>query len=109
MLETDEDALLCDLAETYGIYDMAGVPIGTLAVLASGLREDSRIRMKMAGQAAELKTAILAGIFDRLGAMMGYKGTPISETLTPKKKEDDVMTFRTPEEFEDARKRIING
>lgn len=43
MISIDRDALLCDLAETYHIYSMRGLPARTLAVLAFGLRADSRI------------------------------------------------------------------
>lgn len=49
MLATDRDAVICDLAETYHILDYNALPVPTLAVLASGLRENSRIKMKMAG------------------------------------------------------------
>lgn len=45
----DRDALLCDLAEVYHIYDFRALPVHTLAALACGLRADSRIMMKMAG------------------------------------------------------------
>ena len=41
MMALDREALLCDLAETYGIYDVRALPVSTLAVLASGLRENS--------------------------------------------------------------------
>lgn len=49
MLSVSRDALLCDLAEVYHIYDFRALPVHTLAALACGLREDSRIKMKMAG------------------------------------------------------------
>lgn len=49
MIALDEGALICDMAETYHIYDMRALPAETLATLACGLREDSRIKMKRAG------------------------------------------------------------
>lgn len=49
MMAADRDALLCDLAETYHVYDFRALPALTLAALCCGLREDSRIRQKMAG------------------------------------------------------------
>ena len=49
MLAADEDALVCDMAETYHILDIWALPVELLAVLASGLRENSRIKMKLAG------------------------------------------------------------
>ena len=49
MIATDENALLCDLAETYGIFDFNALPVETLAALSFGLRENSRIKRKMSG------------------------------------------------------------
>lgn len=49
MYALDKDALVCDFAETYHVLDMWALPVPLLAVLASGLREDSRIMMKMGG------------------------------------------------------------
>lgn len=49
MIALDEGALTCDMAETYHIYDMRALPVETLAVLACGLREDSRIKLKESG------------------------------------------------------------
>lgn len=62
----DEDALLCDLAETYGIYNIESLPIKTVATLSIGLKGDSRIIMKMTGQKIDSQTIMLAAILDRL-------------------------------------------
>lgn len=43
----DRDALICDIAETYGVYDLGALPLQTVAVLAQGLRHDARIMMKL--------------------------------------------------------------
>lgn len=53
MVAEDEHALICDLAETYGIYDYHKLPARTVAILATGLREDSRIFMKKAKMPAQ--------------------------------------------------------
>lgn len=66
MLATDEDAVICDLAETYGIFDYRSLPICTVATLASGLKGDSRIMQKMSGQKNTTEQILLAGILDRL-------------------------------------------
>ena len=50
MLNLDRDALICDLAETYHIYDMRELPVLTLAALSVGLRDDSRIKMRLLGR-----------------------------------------------------------
>ena len=38
MMALDEDALVCDLAETYHIFDMYELPCLKVATLAKGLR-----------------------------------------------------------------------
>ena len=47
MLKKDEEALICDFAETYHIYDYKRLPLTTVAALAVGLRENSRLKMAM--------------------------------------------------------------
>ena len=49
MLGEDPDAFICDMAETYHILDIWALPVELLATLASGLRENSRIKMKLSG------------------------------------------------------------
>ena len=41
MIATDEDALICDFAETYHIYDYRSLDVEYAATLAYGLRDDS--------------------------------------------------------------------
>ncbi len=49
MLSEDEGLFICDMAETYHVLDYRALPVPLLATLASGLRENSRIKMKIAG------------------------------------------------------------
>lgn len=81
MFTTDRDALTCDLAETYRIYDYKALPIDTLATLCCGLRADSRIKMKMAGLNDLPFSAFAARIADNL--------TVIRHVLTGDKKLDE--------------------
>ncbi len=69
MLATDRDALLCDLAEVYHIFDFHALPVLTLAALSYGLRDDSRIKMKMAGINYISPVVILASISDNLAGL----------------------------------------
>src|SRR5690625_8020912 len=69
MIELDEDALVCDLAETYQIYDYRQLPPSRVAVFAYGLRDDSRIKMKSSGQNVPIDTILLAGMSDRLSTL----------------------------------------
>lgn len=66
MIAIDRDALLCDLAETYGIFDLNALPVGTLAALSFGLRENSRIKRKLNGINEVDELALLALIADNL-------------------------------------------
>lgn len=49
MIAKDEDALICDLAETYRIFDYRSLPLKTVATFSVGLRENSRIKMSLGG------------------------------------------------------------
>ena len=60
----DEDALICDFAETYHIYDIYRLPIEYAATLAVGLRENSRIKMKANGLEVDINSLLLAHIAD---------------------------------------------
>lgn len=64
MIALDEDALICDLAETYHIYNMMQLPVEYVATLAIGLRDNSRIKMKAVGLEVDLESLLLAHIAD---------------------------------------------
>ena len=112
MIRTDENALICDFAETYHILDYRALPMRTAAALASGLSEDSRIMRKITGRRIDTKTLLLAGILDRLTTLVwfktedGLKGrnrpesvlASISKGSEPEKK-DDFVVFESPEAF----------
>ena len=71
MIRLDEDALICDFAETYHIYDYNVLPALRAGVLAAGLRQDSRIKMVMSKRKVPIETVLLAGIVDRLSVIIG--------------------------------------
>ena len=64
MIALDEDALICDMAETYRIYNMEQFPVEYVAILAYGLKDNSRIKMRANGLKAEINTLLLAHIAD---------------------------------------------
>lgn len=121
MIHTDRSALICDLAETYGLYDIGSLPVSTVAILASGLRDNSRIKMKLAGTAASNELLLLAHAVDRLTLLVwqntrdGQKGRNKPESIAERIiYGDQGKTFRTnafasPEAFEEARRAIIEG
>ena len=111
--------MICDLAETYHIYDYKELPLLKVACFAFGLRDDSRIKMKLSGQKVSTDTLLLAGIVDRLSILVyaqtkdGQKGinrpTMILDSLVSKEnKNSDVIVFNSSEDFEKTRNEIIN-
>lgn len=66
MIQTDEDLFICDMAETYHVFDYKSLPFDLQVTLASGLRENSRIRCKLAGISVSMDTFLLAGMFDKI-------------------------------------------
>ena len=119
MIAVDENALMCDLAETYGIYNYRQLPPTLVAVFSLGLRNDSRIKMKLSGQTVPLETMLLASIVDKLSILIwfqtkdGQKGLNrpkmITDILLEQEKETEVLAFRSGEEFEKERRRLIGG
>jgi len=114
MIRLDEDALICDLAETYQIYDYRSLPVKLVATLSAGLRDDSRIKLKAAGTPVGLDTTILAAIADNLTMLRAGFGKKenrrkiflFTEALQSENKHDKVKAFRSAEDFEAALKRI---
>lgn len=121
MINLDEDALMCDLAETYQIYDYRQLPATRVAVFAYGLRDDSRIKMRLSGQTVPLDRLLLASISDSLKTLVWYQSedgqkgvnrpTSITNLLLGKKedKDDDIVAYETGKDFEMARKRLLGG
>ena len=73
MMCTTEDALLCDLAETYGIYDMESLPVTKVATFACGLRGDARIMQIMTDKQSDIHTLLMASMVDRLSFLAWTK------------------------------------
>lgn len=119
MIHFDEDALICDLAETYQIYDYRQLPPTAVAVFSCGLREDARINLKMSDQLVSLETLLLAGIADKLSLLVWYKTedgqkgknkpTMVMDTLKPKQeKESNTSVFDSGEDFERTREELLS-
>ena len=118
MVNEDEDALICDLAETYQIYDMRELSPLKVAVFSCGLREDSRIKKKLANFEYDINTLLLTVCADALQFLAWCKTenaqkninrpTPIISVLMHKDAEENKpISFRTAEQFEESRKAII--
>lgn len=119
MIAANRDALLCDLAETYHIYDFKALPATTLATLSVGLREESRIKMLMRGESITKTEMMLAAIVDRLSFLVWLQtedaisgiNRPVSildQLLGMTEEQGEIESFDTPEAFEKAWE-IITG
>lgn len=117
MIALDENALICDFAETYHILDYKALDVVLASTLAAGLRDDSRIKQVMYGLPSTMDIVLDALTVDNLTTLAwfqtedGAKGrnrpSSIFEALKPKKKEDDVVTFASMEDFKKARKKLL--
>lgn len=119
MVIADEDALVCDMAEVYGVFDIFALPPQLAATLAVGLRDSSRIKTKLLGMDMPLDDYLMAAIFDNLNWLCwthtkdaqhgNNQPVRILDLLTQKRKEDDsdIASFNTAEEFEQARSRLL--
>lgn len=118
MLRIDRQALICDLAEVYHIYDYRSLPARTVATFAVGLGPDSRIKMKLRGDKISSDKLLKAMMVDKLSEIVYILGAteaserPVSITRfllgieEPKSKEDH-LTFSSAEEFEKTREKIL--
>lgn len=118
MLATDEEALICDFAETYHILDYKALPVKQRAVLASGLRETSRIKMKMAGMKHVPLEISMIHAADYLGRILYCLAA--EENDDPPERLIDIMMghvktreqpagFASGAEYEAERARILAG
>ena len=116
MLETDRDALICDFAETYHVFDYRNLPLQTAAALAVGLKENSRIKMHMEGASVDPLIMLLASIIDRLGLLVWMntkdavhgRNRPASLVNALTDKKERATAFSSGKDFERARKQIIS-
>lgn len=122
MINTDEDALICDLAETYHIYDYRSLSPRMAATFSCGLRNDSRIKLAMSDTKYPLETIIGVLTFDTVNWLCWAQTKSAQDGGDPPERvydklfghctenmDSDVVTFDSPEEFEAARQRIIKG
>ena len=101
------------MAETYGIYDYKEMKPSLIATLTVGLPESSRVMRKLSGINLTLDQMLLGLIADSVNNLIyglsrkkGKKPQGILELLMKKgKKKDELMSFRTADDFEAWMKR----
>lgn len=98
MIADRENALLCDLAETYHIYDMRQYSPEYIATLALGLREDSRVKMAIGGLQVDVKTLLLAHLVDNTAINVYYKTKDAQKGVNkPRSMVQALTTVKKPE------------
>ena len=120
MVAFDEDALICDFAETYHIYDYRSLPVELVATYAVGLRDDSRIKIKMSGMKISFDKYLIAGLFDKVNWLCWTKTKDATHNsnmptrildllldLNAKSNNDDLMSYDSPDAFEEARRQLL--
>lgn len=119
MINVDEDALICDYVEYYRVFDYRQLPARTAAILACGLRDESRIKMKMQGYRYTLEQIQQAMVIDRLsmlvwfGSKDGKHGWNRPASLAEKMLEKSVLHttkgFDTANDFMEWRNKFVEG
>lgn len=117
MFAVGEDELICDLAETYRIYDYEQLPLKTVAAFAIGLRDDSRIKMKLSGAKVPTNTLLLAQIADAMNTLVwmnskdcrnnSKRPKSLVEAIMNPKQNEKPMKFKNGAEFETYRNALL--
>lgn len=110
--------MICDIAETYHIYDYKSLKLPYLATLVSGLREDSRVKLAIENKKYNFTTELLTAIVDDLNFLAWAKTKDAQKQRNAPKSIHEVLfgeekektnTYYTSEEFMEARNRILKG
>lgn len=118
MFNLDSDALICDLAEYYHIYNYRELPPSKVATFSCGLREDSRIKSRLLNLEVTYSTFLITSIFDLLNLIWwsktedGQRNVNRPEFISKKMiieetKESDIPYFETGEDFENYRNKLL--
>lgn len=101
--------MICDLAETYHIYNYKGCPPLLVGTLVFGLRDDSRVKMYLSGQKQPLDRILTARMVDELSFLSwansrdGQKNRnrpkSVLQSLLGINKKEEYATFKTFDEF----------
>ena len=117
MLLRDRDSLICDFAEYYGLTDWEGLPVRTLAALASGLPPYARSKRELTGQEYPENTLLTAMLIDSVntiawlmtedGAKNRNRPGSVYQLLTGQETEQEITAYQSGDEFEAARQEIL--
>lgn len=112
MISECEQELICDLAETYHIFDYRLLPVKLVATFAAGLGENSRSKLKLKNEKYPAEIAMLAMLVDRVAViqhrLLGIEEKPTlmtellyGESKSSQNNEKVIQpdVFASPEEF----------
>lgn len=105
-----EDEMICDLAETYHLFNYRDYPPKLVGTLVFGLKDDSRVKMFLTGAKVSIDRLIQARIADELAFLSWTKTKDaqkgrnrpksIIQSLLGEPKKEEYATFETMEEFQ---------
>ena len=119
MIATDEDSLICDLAQYYHVFDYRSMTVEFVVTLSAGLPEDSRIMRKLSKRNISKSELMLAAIYDDLNAYL-YSMTSnakhginrpasIVDRWLNITDQQENMAFDSVNSYEKAKHRILGG
>lgn len=117
MIREYESQMICDLAETYHIFNYRELPPILVATLVTGLRADSRLKMSLTGMKVPVETMIQAMICDAVHLLL-WKDTSdgranrnrpksLYKTLTEEPEPKEYVSFKNGTDFLKAREAIL--
>ena len=118
MINLDEDALICDLAETYHILNYKELSPSLVATLSCGLSNDSRIKRKIADRKLTLEETLTAAMLDKLSQILWTRTKDAQHGRNRPKSILDALenppqkmykSFSSIEEFERKRAELLKG
>lgn len=112
MVSKYEDEFICDMAETYHVFDYEALPVDLLVVLACGLRDNSRTKLKISGVKHIPLELVIPQIFDQIlllrCGLSGQKKAPplMTEFMTQEDKPNETVSFESGSDFMDQWNRL---
>lgn len=102
--------MICDLAETYHMFNYREYSPLLVGTLLFGLRDDSRVKMFLSGQKISIDRILIAKAVDELtfqswaqtkdAQKNKHRPKSVLRTLIGETKKEEYITFDTMEEFE---------
>ena len=110
VIDKCEELMICDLAETYHLFNYKEYPPLLVGTLVFGLKDDSRTKLFLSDQKQSLDRILFARMVDELSFLSwanskdGQKNRnrpkSVLQTLLGIEKKEEYATFDTYEEFQ---------